>query len=372
MSDVSDPAILSDTASIDRRGLDLLHALLRGQDPFALAAPIAGAVAGAAFLDFLTRHGLAGYLMAEIRTSEVASRLPDGMLAALRSAYLEQWSRSESLLPPMQEIHSRFIEAGIRHVFLKGPLFAARCYPDLDRRSTSDIDLLVRTAEVERAEALLLGLGFAQISPPIPGRRITMRFTHHFELGRDAAMVELHWTLSRQCGLRLDEDSLWEGSEQYSHEGALYPVPSLETTLLSLILGLATDLALGAARLRSLFDLLQTLKALPQGFPWRAFFSRRRADGSLGLATGLLDLTLELLEARSEMEELDAAIREQGSGVAALGGAERGLDLFCASPPAWSNKQKVFELLAPPSPICWAWWLGSLPWRVAAHRPLRG
>ena len=353
----------------DRQGMDLLLPFLRGDDERVRSLLLASRPSETDFLGFLRRHGLAGFLMAEIQGTELSAPLPPALGSALRSAQAEQWARNVALLSPMRELHTCFGAQGVEHLFLKGPLFGLRCYGDLDRRVTGDIDLLVRRADVGRAEALLVGLGFAHIARPMPGRRLTMRFTHHFELSRDATVVELHWTLARHPGVRLSEEVLWEGWEHQRHEGASFPVPSLETSLLCLLIGLATDLGLGVVRLRSLFDVLMLLRALPSDFSWSRFAERRRVEGGLGLSLGLLDLTLELLGARQEFPALEAAIDELGSGRRARALGEIGLDDFRARPPAWGNKSRVFELLEPSNALCWGWWLGSLPLRVLAHRP---
>jgi hypothetical protein len=104
------------------------------------------------------------------------------------------------------EVVSAFREAGIRSVLLRGPAIARWLYDD-DSRSYGDVDLLIRPADVARAERVLADLGFADET--VEGLLRADRPTHAHPWGRarDGASVDLHHTL---LGASVTPDQAWE------------------------------------------------------------------------------------------------------------------------------------------------------------------
>lgn len=74
--------------------------------------------------------------------------------------------QSQSLRTKVQKkyiklISSRFYEANIKHVFLKGSVLASTIYP-IGTRASNDIDLLIPKEAIETAKKILYELGFVQ------------------------------------------------------------------------------------------------------------------------------------------------------------------------------------------------------------------
>lgn len=83
--------------------------------------------------------------------------------------------------------------AGIRSLPLKGPTLAAEVHGDIGMRSTSDVDLLVSEADLDRAAQVLVEHGFA---PPRDVRRANGLPDLHLVLEHDELPpVELHWRI---------------------------------------------------------------------------------------------------------------------------------------------------------------------------------
>ena len=358
------------------RELETARRLLRGLAPDDLAhARFENRGEAGRFLAFLDEHRLGGFVAAELRAQDRRETVPPLLRGGLRSQYLTQWSRTAALFEPMREIHAALAGERIDHLFLKGPLLSLRGYGDVDRRATNDIDLLVPSDAIERATAVLAELGYAPIGQSLPGRGIGRRVTHHSELGRGGTLVELHWSLARHCGVRIPDTLLWRERCAVEIDGCALPGPSLEVSFLALALGLATDIGLGAARLRALFDLERVVAALDDADGWAERFARMRAMGLGDLVPALVDLALGALDARAAHPGCQRALDE--AQFRPFAPRDAGPDawrplldaLFATPPPAWANKQAIFARLSAPSFACWLWWGASLPWRTAAHRP---
>jgi hypothetical protein len=111
----------------------------------------------------------------------------------------------------LAEALDRLAGAGIETLLLKGAaLRLAR--PGMAGRYQCDVDLLLRRRDLERAEALLLGLGF-QLVDSYRDRQALL--DHHFHLGyeRRGAVVELHWDVDTRSPPGF-VDRLWAASRE--------------------------------------------------------------------------------------------------------------------------------------------------------------
>ena len=134
----------------------------------------------------------------KITTLSSASHLPHYVVEQLRNAFL--WSRFRTLqmdkqLSGMLDV---FQHAGIDILILKGPALARSVYPDPATRPSSDLDILIKPSQVERAVVLLQDMGY---------RRKTKRFRSFLkdiykddlfsppEKVRHLRGIELHWDL---------------------------------------------------------------------------------------------------------------------------------------------------------------------------------
>lgn len=116
------------------------------------------------------------------------------------------------------QIASCFQRAGVELLVLKGVPLTRRLHGDLGKRYSVDNDLLVRRADVPRAEQLLAGLGYEAS----PGRKLAAdlasTFQHPMRRGLpDGALVraELHWHAFPPELFAVPEDELWHHASAY-------------------------------------------------------------------------------------------------------------------------------------------------------------
>lgn len=165
--------------------------------------------------------------------------------------------------------------AGIPVIVLKGAALADTIYPSIASRPMSDIDLLIRRAERERAVAALEAAGFhswrferPRFSP------FDIQMTNEIPLRRgERHMVELHWEIAPIVPLRLaalDNEALWQEARPFAIGGVSALQLSTRDTLLHICLHLAGH---GYLHDNGFQDIRRLLQA-ENPFPWEQFVQR--------------------------------------------------------------------------------------------------
>jgi len=94
----------------------------------------------------------------------------------------------------------------------KGPVLAAVLYGNVARRESTDLDILVRRPDVERAKKLLRSRGYRpELSVEAGHEGALLASGYHYALRRDDGLaVELHWDLApREFPYPLDAEEVW-------------------------------------------------------------------------------------------------------------------------------------------------------------------
>ncbi|HKI06207.1 MAG TPA: nucleotidyltransferase family protein [Thermoanaerobaculia bacterium] len=167
--------------------------------------------------DLATRLNVEAYALSALGPSQrQLGPALGGWLAELRrrvaAATVENLRRDAELSGALD----RLAEAGIDLIFLKG---SALRLVELGRagRFQCDVDVLLRRPDLERAEALLTGLGF-RLDESYLDREDLLR--RHFHLGfeRRGAVVELHWDVDAASPQGFVE-RLWDASREVAADG---------------------------------------------------------------------------------------------------------------------------------------------------------
>jgi putative nucleotidyltransferase-like protein len=138
------------------------------------------------------------------------------------------------------EVLQAFGAVGIQSILLKGPTTSRWLYETEKPRGYGDSDLLVRPADVAKAEQALAGLGFEPL--PIDQEMPSRHRDHAIGWVReaDAATVDLHRSLP---GVGVDRERLWK---TLSARSELFDVAGFPASALT-IPGRAFHLAIHAA-----------------------------------------------------------------------------------------------------------------------------
>lgn len=203
----------------------LLHALLTGDDGFAPAWR-----RWRSAVDFEAVDPLSLRLMplAWRRLRDLG--LDDPALARIKGVYRHTWSRNQWQLGRMAGLLALLAGGGLRTLVLKGVSLALRYFGDAGLRPMQDFDVLVPTADAERAHRLLSDAGWVwRAYAPFS----KLRAEAHGGVLIDAAgaEVDLHWHVLPGCLRPADDDDFWEAAEPLSVGGqatmALSPTDQL-------------------------------------------------------------------------------------------------------------------------------------------------
>lgn len=180
--------------------------------------------------------------------------------------------------------------AQIRAVALKGPVLAERLYPDARARFSTDLDLLVAPADLERAAAALAALGY--VAETGPSGDYYRRHHHHIHLvAPRPPMIELHFRAYAGFGVIVPAEPLVAASIPYrTPRGLPTWVLAREDELLYLAIHAAGHCF---ERLLWLYDLKLLIERDPQ-IDWTEVARQARR---LGVATAA-SLACEMLRRR--------------------------------------------------------------------------
>lgn len=211
------------------------------------------------------------------------------------------------------ELSDSLIQRGIQSILLKGTTVAKWLYRDGVPRPYEDIDLLVSPAQFGEVERALSEHGF-----DLAG---TSHHAHTWLRARDAATVDLHWSI---VGIGADPQDAWNllagDTERLRVGGSLVEVLARPAQ--------ALHLALHAVQhpwreRQSLFDLERALEQAPPDVWKRAGGLSRRLDAERGFSAGLrlLPAGQALVEELRLTQRLsvEVILREEESPALALG-----------------------------------------------------
>ena len=164
--------------------------------------------------------------------------VPSPIRDVLDSLFRQSALRSLVLTAELMRLLDGFAEQGIPLLPYKGPTLAQQLYDDVAMRSFSDLDLLVRLGEVQRATDALQTLGYVAVQPVPPKRRAAHRALASEQMFRritGAALVELQWRIApAYFSVDFDEDWFWQRAVHVSLGERQVPALAPEALLLVL------------------------------------------------------------------------------------------------------------------------------------------
>jgi len=235
------------------------------------APPQLDAAGWQAFLAEASRHGVAALAY---RSLADGGHAPQHVVQALESHYLKNRLRNLRLYAHLFAVLEGLAAQAIDVVVLKGAFLAQAVYEDAALRPMSDVDLLVRPQDLERAARAMRALGWLQ-SPPVPegGHQLPT-----FELA--GVQVDLHWSIEDDAApFRVDGGGLWQRAVPARLSQASALALSAEDLLLHLCLHTAYNhgwLQFDGG-LRQMADIAVVVRHHEATFDWPAFTARALA-----------------------------------------------------------------------------------------------
>lgn len=111
----------------------------------------------------------------------------------------------------MEQVSKIFTENGIQLLFLKGPVLAYELYGDVSHRTSKDLDILISQVDLEKAENILLNLGYLEEENQTVFDEKNRR-KHHVEYfhPQKRIQIEIHWRLHNPPLKEPSFKELWE------------------------------------------------------------------------------------------------------------------------------------------------------------------
>lgn len=237
-------------------------------------------------ISLANEHLVTAPLWSALRRSALDSEAPTNAVEYLHSFHDYNSARNRAITTQLAECSAKLNAAGIEPMLLKGSAhLAASLYGDIGDRYLSDVDLLVRGEQIDRAHALLRELGYRAASDKDYSKH------HHIApMIRDGAPVaiELHRAaLPRDVQPALSLTALWDESIPAAAEEARFRLPSPTDAALLTFLHSAVvdrDLALLRMPLRLFYDLHLLEMRHGASIDWQTSLARA---GSIGAAPSL-------------------------------------------------------------------------------------
>jgi hypothetical protein len=291
----------------DRLIEDLLLACLRVDDSATLVERLSPASAAdwLALLELAERQRVGALLAARLAQAGLeAPQAGRGRLRAMAQIGALEAARERQALG---QLLAALGGEGIPVIVLKGGYLAEAVYPP-GARGMTDIDLLAPVDDLERAGAVLQGLGYTwRYRYPVERQRKVLHSLPPLEKRGDYA-IDLHWTLAPPWApFHLPLDELWRRACPVRLAGQAALALAREDLLLHLCLHAAYMEAFSSG-LRPLGDIAWVIERFRGEVDWDVLAGRAAAWGAGRCAWLALSTAAELLGARIPAEAL-AALR---------------------------------------------------------------
>jgi hypothetical protein len=142
-------------------------------------------------LALANEHGLLPLLAQKLSHAESGIVPPDAQ-QTLKSFFREQMVFDLRMLAELYRILDRLAARGIEVMSTKGPILAQRCYGFSFARQYTDLDFVLRDADVLRATETLIGLGYDAKVPPSAIQANQPAGEYAFTQLATKLLVELH------------------------------------------------------------------------------------------------------------------------------------------------------------------------------------
>jgi hypothetical protein len=274
---------------------------------------LAGAVRDwPAVVELGRRHRLLPLLHMHL-TAAAEDIVPGESRASLREQFAENAARSLALAVELLAVVDCLGSQGVHALPYKGPALAQCVYGSLAARQMKDIDILLRSADVDRAVSLLAARGYSPVRRVSPAaRRLGLEYQCVLTRASDGTIIELHWSvLPRAMAPPVTLDDLWPSRLHTAMLGRTLPSPSHEDMLVILCLHGAKH---QWARLEWICGVAELLRSKP--VDWLRVLARAdRWRATRMLNTGLL-LAADILGA--PVPDAVVGVARQDAEVASL------------------------------------------------------
>lgn len=187
----------------------------------------------------------------------------------MAEGYYDSLGRNLVLYNELNKLLTEFDRQSIQAILLKGIYLAKFIYSDIALRPMSDVDILVQRDDLNSALGVLKSLGYETKNDLITEDDLFYYNHAPDQIKEDLIKLELHWKLSVfDCGLTIDESTLWEHVQTIRLSG----VEAMGLSLEELVLHICTHASYSHIffqQVRSVVDLAEILSKKSSQINWR-------------------------------------------------------------------------------------------------------
>lgn len=205
---------------------------------------------------------------------DLRAKLPDTAITQLKQSWLKTLSRSMVLEQHFKEVATAFASLGIDLIAMKGIYLSEHLYSESGLRQYSDIDILVRESDGDRAMALLTEMGYHSktlyLSEFYEKHKDKRRPVHFPPMLKNGVSIEVHCRLyDDDSPYKVDIESLWEKSVNITLYGVGVKVFCPEHLLINLCLHLDKHFQGGEYQFTGFYDIANLLdgRGMPINYP---------------------------------------------------------------------------------------------------------
>jgi len=255
-------------------------------------------------VDIAADAGLAPLLFRRLKQSGARAWVPADGWRRLRKAYLESAGEGMRLHRELGPVLQSLRSSGIRVIALKGAYLAEAVYGDVALRPMHDVDLLVPTAELPGAAAVLRGMSRVH-EPTEDTESHNPMHLPPFAIGD--LSVELHWTIVYPTGpVVVDATGLWDRARPANVAGVEVLSLCPEDLLLNQCLHLCYHH--GCIGLRYLCDIAETVQRFSGDTDWAQVAHRAEEWGATRYVGLALHLAARMLDAEVPDDALERLV----------------------------------------------------------------
>jgi hypothetical protein len=140
------------------------------------------------FLESARWHGVVPLVFNNLKNIPERHQIPDEIIEDLKSDYRKNLVRNTIIFAKLDRVLAAFEKHRIQIIPIKGAAFTREIYGDIGLRPMSDIDILVKRADVYHAENVVHELGYKQVGKT--------DYHNGYINGDDNFYLEIHWAVA--------------------------------------------------------------------------------------------------------------------------------------------------------------------------------
>ncbi|MDP3981243.1 MAG: nucleotidyltransferase family protein [Chlamydiota bacterium] len=192
------------------------------------------------FVSEASVHGIAPLLDHVIKTQDLGSIIPQFVQEQLSQQRQQAALYQMFLHQETKNILEKFRESSVNTLLFKGATLSHDTYEESSLRPSSDIDILVRKADLPRIQDIMFKCGFTFSEEMLP---VQFYYQNHFHLAYQkklkmcSIVIEIHWHLMDKYLMQAtDLESIWQRRIPFAFDGVESSKFSLEDECIYLAL----------------------------------------------------------------------------------------------------------------------------------------